>query len=198
VTPKKASGDALTDTQIIEAARSIIAEVGVEGLTMRKLSDHLGVALGATYHHVSTKHDLLVLVGISLYDGVSYPESDTDDWAGWIKHVVLQLADVVSAFPGLAGYLIEHLDEAMPLELNLRMGTMLATAGFSDRSLNAVMGALTFLISGACAAGVPSRPTPALAAIATPQMLEDMVDVVLAGARQLLQADAAAARLEGP
>lgn len=191
--PKKASGEALTDTQIIEAARSIIAEVGVEGLTMRRLSDNLGVALGATYHHVGTKHDLLVLVGGNLYDAVDYPDTDTDDWAGWIKHVVLHLAEVVSSYPGLAAYLIEHLDDALPLELNLRMGSMLATAGFSDRSMNTVMGSFTFLISGACAAGVPSRPLPALAAIATPQMLEDMVDLVLAGARLLLDADLQAA-----
>ena len=186
---RQASGDGLTDTQIVEAARAIIGRVGVDGLTMRGLSDDLGVALGATYHHVATKHDLLVLVGMSLYDSVDYPDSDTDDWAGWIKHVVLHLADVVSSYPGLAGYLIEHLDAAMPLELNVRMGSMLANAGFSDRSMNTVMGSLTFLISGACAAGVPSRPTPALAEIATPEMLEGMVDLVLAGARQLLEAD---------
>ena len=59
--------------------------------------------------------------------------------------------------------------------------------------MNTVMGSFTFLISGACAAGVPSRPPRSLAAIATPQMLEDMVDLVLAGARELLDADLQAA-----
>jgi AcrR family transcriptional regulator len=195
MTPPKASGDPLTDVQVVEAARAIIAEVGVDGLTMRALSERLGVALGATYHHVGTKHDLLVLVGTSVYDSVTSPP-ETEDWAAWIKAVVLDLATVVSAYPGLAAYLISHLDEAMPLELNLVIGSMLAEAGFADRSISTVMGSLTFLIGGACAAGVPSRPSPVLAPIATPEMLEDMVDLVLAGARGLLEADREAA-LEG-
>jgi AcrR family transcriptional regulator len=39
MTPQKASGDPLTDVQVVEAARAIIAEVGVDGLTMRALSE---------------------------------------------------------------------------------------------------------------------------------------------------------------
>jgi AcrR family transcriptional regulator len=196
MTPQKASGVPLTDVQVVEAARAIIAEVGVDGLTMRALSERLGVALGATYHHVATKHDLLVLVGTSVYDSITLP-AETEDWAAWIKAVVLDLADVVSAYPGLASYLLAHLDDAMPLELNVVMGSMLAEAGFADRSINALMGSLTFLIGGACAAGVPSRPSPVLAAIAGPEVLEDMVDLVLLGARQLLEADRRAS-LPGP
>jgi AcrR family transcriptional regulator len=188
VTPKKASGDALTDVQIVEAAREIIEEVGLDGLTMRGLSDRLGVALGATYHHVPTKHDLLVLVGSSLYDSVAYPAGDVS-WDEWTRSVVLDLAAVISRYPGLASYLIDNLDTAMPLELNIRMGTMLSEAGFSDRGRDALMVGLTFLISGACAAGVPSRPNPILASIDTAQALEDGIDMLLAGARLQLAHD---------
>jgi hypothetical protein len=119
--------------------------------------------------------------------------TETEDWAAWIRAVVLDLANVVSAYPGLASYLLAHLDDAMPLELNVVMGSMLAETGFADRSINALMGSLTFLIGGACAAGVPSRPSPVLAAIAGPGVLEDMVDLILSGARQLLEDDRRAA-----
>lgn len=191
--PKKASGDALTDVQIVEAAREIIEEVGLDGLTMRGLSDRLGIALGATYHHVRTKHELLVLVGTSLYDSVAYPSGDVA-WDEWTRAVMLDLAAVISRYPGLASYLIDNLDTAMPLELNLRMGTMLSEAGFADRTRDALMVGLTFLISGACAAGVPSRPNPILASIDMERALGDGIDMLLAGARLQLAQEQQASR----
>jgi AcrR family transcriptional regulator len=192
MTPPKGSGDALTNAHIIDAAQLIITEVGVDGLTMRGLSDRLGVALGATYHHVGTKHDLLVLVGSSLYDTVAFPP-ETDDWAGWIRTVMIDLARVVSRYPGIATYLIDHLAEIPPLELNIRVGTVLAEAGFSDRSILAVMGALTFFVAGACATGIPDRPSSAFVDIDATRMFEDGLDLILGGAHHVLDRDGLAA-----
>ncbi len=192
MTPQKASGDALTNAQIIDVAQAIIAEVGVDGLTMRGLSARLGVALGATYHHVGTKHDLLVLVGSNLYNTVTFPPT-IDDWAAWIRSVMIDLAGVVSRYPGIATYLIDHLSEIPPLELNIRTGTVLAEAGFSDRSILAVMGSLTFFVAGACATGIPDRPSSAFADIDATRMFEDGLDLILRGAHHMLAAERLAA-----
>jgi AcrR family transcriptional regulator len=188
--PRKAFGDALTEAQIVDAAREIIAEGGIAALTMRALSDRLGVALGATYHHVPTKRELLSLVGRSLFDSVTYPDTE-DDWAAWVRAVMVDLGRIVSSYPGISTYLLEHIDEAPPIELNLRMGALLVRAGFTVRSTTAIMGSLTFLLSGAAAAGIPARPNPAFASIDMALAFEDGIDLLLSGARRQLEVDRA-------
>src|ERR1700722_20475670 len=75
--PVAVDGSGLSDREIVRAARDLIAEVGVQGLSMRRLSAKLGVALGATYHHVPPKRDLLLLVAHDLYEEVHVPEKGT-------------------------------------------------------------------------------------------------------------------------
>src|SRR5579859_7503264 len=81
---------------IVAAALEIITERGVAGLSMRLLSQRLGVALGATYRHVPNKDELLRLVAADLYARV-VPADDTDgDEFGRAKHVMLQIHDVLA------------------------------------------------------------------------------------------------------
>jgi len=85
---------------IVAAALEIIAERGVAGLSMRVLSRRLGVALGATYRHVPNKDELLRLVAACLYAQIR-PADDTDgDGFDQAKHVMLQIHDVLAAYPG--------------------------------------------------------------------------------------------------
>ena len=62
--------NALSEQEIVATALEIIKRAGVEGLTMRMLSDSLGVALGATYKHVPNKDELLRLVAHELYSRI--------------------------------------------------------------------------------------------------------------------------------
>jgi AcrR family transcriptional regulator len=63
-TPRKATGrpPRISREEVIEAARRIVAEEGVERLTMRRLASAIGSTPMALYHHVRNKEELLVLL----------------------------------------------------------------------------------------------------------------------------------------
>ena len=89
----------LSEDIIVEAAKGLLAEHGVDGLTMRALSERLGVALGATYRHVPNKHALLQLVARSLYDDISHVEDEPDPLAR-VKAVMLEVRRMFARLPG--------------------------------------------------------------------------------------------------
>ncbi|MHB8467095.1 MAG: TetR/AcrR family transcriptional regulator [Acidimicrobiales bacterium] len=172
----------LSDKAIVRAARDIIAEVGVPGLTMRRLSSTLGVALGATYHHVPTKHDLLVLVGRDLYGEVTSP-APTGSWDAKLKKLMLNMSSVVASYPGMAGFMMANADELVPTELNQMVRGILREAGFSDRGSAAVLGALFFYVTGMNAGGISETNSRLYNGRSLQARFEDGLDILLAGAQ---------------
>src|SRR5579862_4092934 len=133
-------GSGLSDREIVRVAKQIIAESGVEGLTMRRLSTELGVALGATYNHVPTRHDLLVLVGQDLYNEVMVP-AIRGNWHVRVKSLMVNLSTIVARYPGMAGFMMVNVDDLVPTELNTTMYGILREAGFSERGISTVLSA---------------------------------------------------------
>src|ERR1700744_6686809 len=99
----------LDERTIVWAALYIIAERGVAGLSMRLLSQRLGVSLGATYRHVPNKDDLLRLVAADLYARITPADDAGGDEFDQAKHVMLQVHDLLAAYPGIAGHLAPNL-----------------------------------------------------------------------------------------
>jgi AcrR family transcriptional regulator len=122
---------------------------------MRRLSAELGVALGATYHHVRNRHDLLVLVGRSLYREAATPVPD-GPWQERVKTLNSQAAHLVGRHPGMAPFLVAHLEEVWPLELNTAMKAMLLEANLGEARANSLMLALFFYTIGMMSTGYPS------------------------------------------
>jgi AcrR family transcriptional regulator len=58
----------LSTPEIVDAALELISQVGVDNLSMRQLSSHLGASLGATYRHLPTKQALLEVCAKQLFD----------------------------------------------------------------------------------------------------------------------------------
>jgi len=178
-------GSGLSDRQIVQAAREIITELGVDGLTMRTLSARLGVALGATYHHVPTKRDLLLLVAHELYDEVVLPEKGT--WDQRVKKLMISVAEVVGRYPGMAAFLNANAADSMPADLRRRVFSLLEDAGFNKRNNDAVRGALFIYVngvnSGTIKGGMPAGLRPA----DVKRMFQDGLDILLAGARVTLE-----------
>ncbi|MFF9645773.1 TetR/AcrR family transcriptional regulator [Kitasatospora aureofaciens] len=62
--PRKATGrpPRISREEVVDTARRIVTEEGVERLTMRRLASEIGSTPMALYHHVRNKEELLVLL----------------------------------------------------------------------------------------------------------------------------------------
>jgi len=45
--------------RLVEATLEVVGQVGLENLTIRKVSEHAGVSVGLVHHHFDSKHDLV-------------------------------------------------------------------------------------------------------------------------------------------
>src|SRR5438270_1705438 len=124
----------LTRERVVDQALTLIAQEGVEALTMRTLSTRLGVVPGALYRHVRSKEQLQDLI----VDGV-LAEVDCDinpalPWTEQIKALAHRLRKVLEAHPGIAG-LLKTRDPLGPHSLALAEAFLLPlhNAGFSHR-----------------------------------------------------------------
>jgi TetR/AcrR family tetracycline transcriptional repressor len=163
---------------IVAAALDIIAERGVTGLSMRVLSQRLGVALGATYRHVPNKDELLRLVATDLYARVK-PADDLDgDEFGQAKYVMLQIHDVLAAYPGMAAHIAQNIPEFTSEHLARLITDPLQAAGLSADEAGRIVFTLILLNAGHMLIRVPAGLESEAAAA-----FEEGVDLILRGAR---------------
>jgi AcrR family transcriptional regulator len=186
-TPPLVRAGALSEAEILDVALAIIEEQGIDGLTMRQLSARLGVALGATYHHVKNKNALLVLVAHSLFDRVEIPPlDDTREWSVQVGELLLSLTDVFVGQSELAAWILAHFEETAPSEIMIRMRGILANAGFGPDATEEALSALFFYVAGMLVGGFTS-----FGDVDTSRQLRESfergLDVVLTGIRVDLQ-----------
>jgi AcrR family transcriptional regulator len=182
-------GHGLNDVEIVRAAREIIAEVGVDGLTMRELSARLGVALGATYHYLPSRQAVIRRVAQDLFGQVESPSSDVASWREQVKSMVLATAIAVGQYPGMAAYVLAHVDEVGPLRLHDELEVVLRRAGFGEDDMHALQSALYFYGAGIAANFLPVRQAATFARADAQAMFEDGLDMLLAGAELRLVGD---------
>lgn len=138
----------LSETQIVEATKGLLLEHGVEGLTMRLLSDRLGVALGATYRHVPNKHALLELVAQSLYADIGKQEARQGDDVAQVKDVMLAVRKTFGRYPGMAAYMGAHMSAfESPMVLD-RLRTPLSRLGLSAEQTSDLIISLALFTAG--------------------------------------------------
>ncbi len=167
----------LSTNDIIEAALELIAEYGVEQLSMRQLSARLGSSLGATYRHVATKEQLLHLCGEELIARSFRPVAPGEDPLAWIRERVLDLYDVLRTHPGMAAYIIGQPD-IVTMDLVTAVQDALIAAGRSEIASDHARLVLFFYCSGALLTDAASLF--ASAGIAEPrQLIGDGLDYIL-------------------
>lgn len=167
----------LNQRVIVAAALDIIAERGVDGLSMRLLSERLGVSLGATYRHVPDKHQLLRLVVVDLYARVQPPQAAADEFEQ-VKLVVVEIHDILAAYPGVAAYMGEHVASFISAQLAGLITEPLCAVGLPSAEANRIMFALVLLIAGHLLFRQPAGLEREAAAA-----FEEGVDLMLASAK---------------
>ena len=142
---------------IAEAAH----ELGLDGLTLRAVADHLDVSIAALYHHVSGKDDLMRLAAEHSAARVPIPQDTGQHWAVWLHEWAAYNHDIFLAQPAL---LAQYLEGAIPMEsiaANVdRILGVLVRQGFSMLEANAAYEVVT-----ACALGSAVVTTRERAAI---------------------------------
>ncbi|MBO2450829.1 TetR/AcrR family transcriptional regulator C-terminal domain-containing protein [Actinomadura barringtoniae] len=75
----------LTRQSIVQAALRLLDEVGLDGLTVRRLAAELGVRSPALYWHIRTKQELLdeMAEAMILAAGMGPPRED-ESWQDWL------------------------------------------------------------------------------------------------------------------
>ncbi len=135
--------------KIAEAAH----ELGLDGLTLRAVADHLGVSIAALYHHVDGKDDLLRLAAELSATRVPLPEDRGQHWAAWLLEWATYNRDAFVAQPGLLGQYLEGAisAEAIAGNVDTILG-LLVRQGFTIVEANAAYELVT-----SCALGTALR-----------------------------------------
>ncbi|HHU38609.1 MAG TPA: TetR family transcriptional regulator, partial [Propionibacterium sp.] len=118
---------ALSATQVLEAARTILDADGLEGLSMRRVAAALDVQPGALYHHVPDKQTLLAGVADGILDEVDEPiglwRDAVEAWAVSLREVLLAHRDSAELVATARGFRLSRHDTTR------HPATLLAAAG---------------------------------------------------------------------
>jgi len=126
---------ALTRERVVAEALTIIAEQGVQALTMRNLAARLGVVPGALYRHVRNKEQLQDLVLDAVLAEVDCDLDPAMAWTQQISTLAHRLRTVLEHHPGVAG-ILKLRDPLGPHSLILAEALLrpLQAAGFRARA----------------------------------------------------------------
>jgi AcrR family transcriptional regulator len=124
----------LTREQVVAEALTVIAEQGIQALTMRRLAARLGVVPGALYHHLRNKQQLQDLLLDGVLAEVDVHLDPSLAWPEQLKVLAHRLRQVLEAHPGVAG-ILKARDPLGPHSLALAEALLgpLRSAGFADR-----------------------------------------------------------------
>ena len=124
----------LTRQRVVAEALAVIAQDGVQAMSMRALAARLGVVPGAVYHHVRNKQQLQDLVLDGVLAEVDFHTNPSLAWTEQLTILATRLRQVLEAHPGVAG-ILKTRDPLGPHSLALAEAFLspLQTAGFADR-----------------------------------------------------------------
>jgi AcrR family transcriptional regulator len=92
----------LTRERVVAEALAVIAQDGIQALTMRSLAARLGVVPGAVYHHVRNKQQLQDLVLDNVLAEVDVHLDHALGWTDQLKVLAHRLRQVLEQHPGVA------------------------------------------------------------------------------------------------
>jgi TetR/AcrR family tetracycline transcriptional repressor len=184
----------LSTELIVDTACELIAESHTDQLTMRRLSERLGVALGATYHYVPDRDSLLVMVAHRINASISLRSTRRADWASTLRTLMVDYADAYARYPGMSNFANSHLGATGPDQTQLGLLKLLHDAGFEQESAFNVLAAFFFYTSGATASGFMHTDQPGYPSSHLIRRFENGLDLLIEGTKAQLRSDKKAAR----
>lgn len=157
----------LTRERVLEVARNLVADEGVDGLTMRALAGRLGVLPNALYSHVPTKDALVDALLDDLLAEVQAPDPDIADPIVGLRSLMSSTYEVLVTHADLVALYISRQGARGPNaqrlgELMLALLDRLDVTG--ERAVDARRVLIVYTIGFAAFSPLPitgQRPPPA-------------------------------------
>ncbi|MGH9126380.1 MAG: TetR/AcrR family transcriptional regulator [Acidimicrobiales bacterium] len=92
----------ITREAIIDASYRVLDKYGMEGLSMRRVGEELGVGAASLYWHVHNKDELLQLLFERIIEQVELPEPDPEHWMEQAKEVARKIRAVMHSHRDVA------------------------------------------------------------------------------------------------
>ena len=122
--------------RLVDAARQIIRQGGIDALSMRAIADELGVSGMAAYNHVVNKDELIGLVAESVHREWPKLELGDERWEVVLRRHLIAMCSSYRRYPGLGAYVSTHTDFAEGRASATDAVRFLEAAGFShDRAV---------------------------------------------------------------
>ncbi|WP_326672449.1 TetR/AcrR family transcriptional regulator C-terminal domain-containing protein [Streptomyces sp. NBC_01257] len=86
----------LQRSEVVDAALTLLDDIGLDALSTRRLATELGVRPGALYWHVKNKQDLLDALAEKILGELS-PPADGGDWRETVRAMAVNLREVLLA-----------------------------------------------------------------------------------------------------
>lgn len=93
--------------EIRDRAMALIAELGIERFSMRRLAADLGVTPMSLYHHVRNKDELTLLLQQGIIEMLDVADPSLP-WDERLRRTLRHAIDVARTYPQLARFSIEH------------------------------------------------------------------------------------------
>jgi AcrR family transcriptional regulator len=166
---------AITREQVVRVALALLDEVGLGGLTMRRLAERLGIRAASLYNHVPDKLTLLALLGDTICGEIPPPDP-RQPWRTQLEALAAAYRRVLLAHRDAAQVLLA----APPvgprrLELIERTLRALRDAGFDDAAVADGGTAFNVYVTGFVldeTRGHPGHPGEDLSAAAAEQFTQ--------------------------
>lgn len=91
---------------VLETALAIIDQEGLEGLSIRRLADALGVNGASLYHHFENKDEILIGAAEFALADVRTPEKSDADWRNWLPENARRLRSALLEHPALVPLIV--------------------------------------------------------------------------------------------
>jgi AcrR family transcriptional regulator len=125
----------LDQGQVVRAALTLLDDVGLDDLTMRRLAEHLGIKAASLYRHVRNKNELLALLGDEISGAIPLPrtsgtwQEQLTEMAWNVRRGLLAHRDaarVLASSPPVGPRRLKHIEAVL---------RVLRTAGLADRDV---------------------------------------------------------------